>query len=247
MEEEQEPPPIVFLEPKIISQPVFYSIVSAKTLPVHNEQPIPIKQEMPSPILYTITGQPHRPTIDTSASAVNVATPIIDKSPILYSLVGSPRLQVQIQEPVKQVSQIPQQSSSTLYSIVGNPTLTPPITQTNTLDPPPSIQPEKVSSDPPAPILYTVVGETRVPNDIPKENHPPPASIKQHANGGTMYTVVGDPTIPQSMTIPRKIQPLQPQQQQQQQQQQAQIPSLYPLVGKPNSLPEEKTDTRLKY
>jgi hypothetical protein len=266
MEEEQSQPKI-FLEPKIILQPVLYSIVSAKTLPIPNGQPIPINQEMPSPILYTITGHPNRPTIDMSANTVNVEKSVIDQSPILYNLVGFPRLQVRFQEPVKQVpkiaqqsstnhtvivipplhepvKQIPKQSSPIFYSIVGNPILTPHITQTNTLDPLPSIQPEKVRSVQPVPILYTIVGEAQVPNHIAKENRPPLAPIKRNTTDVTMYTVVGNPSIPRSLTIPRKTQPLQSRTPPQEQ---AQIPLLYPLVGKPNSLPEGSTETRSKY
>jgi len=253
--QEEETQPKIFLEPKIISQPVLYSIVSAKTLPIPNDQPISIDQEVPSPILYTITGHPNRPTIDMNVNKVNGEKSVINKSPILYNLVGYPRLQVRFQEPVEQVSQIPQQSSPTFYSIVGNPILIPNITQINTLDPPPSTQPQKVSSFQPVPILYTIVGETRVPNRISKENRPPIAPIKRNTNDITMYAVVGDPKIPRSMPIPRKTQPLQsqqpppppPQQQQQQQQEQVQLPFLYQLVGKPNSIPKENTETRPKY
>jgi hypothetical protein len=101
MEKEQESPPIVFLEPKIFSQPVLYSIVGAKTRPIPYEPVMPTIKEVPSPILYTITGQPHRPAIDMNPNTKNVAPSVIDTSPILHTLIGGPRLQVRVQEPVE--------------------------------------------------------------------------------------------------------------------------------------------------
>jgi hypothetical protein len=267
VEVEQELQPIIFLEPKIISQPILYSIVGAKTNPTPEVQPVQMDQEMPSPIFHSITGDPHRPNIDMSVNTLDVATPVIHKSPILYTLIGSPRLQVRFQEPIKQVSQpnapnlysivgsphpiIPtqepitkssQQSSPSLYSIVGNPTLTPHTTQVNTLSLSPSTQPVKANHFQPAPILYTVVGETHVPNNISKENYPPPAPAKKHTNNVKTYTVAGDSSIPPSITPPRKIQPLQ-----QQQPQQVSAPLLYTLLGQPKSPSKEDMDIRPKY
>ena len=215
--------------------------------------------------------------------------------PILYNLVAYPRLQTRIQEPVKQVSDIPQQSISSLhtiignphvqqpiqepaqkttliskqrlpilYSIVANPTLTSRITYTNSPDVLPATQPIRDSSVQPPPLLYTVVGETQVPNNILTESRPPLGPVKRHANDVAMFAVVGGPRAPKSMTIPQKTQPFEPQkiqplepkktqrleplkQPQQPQQQQASVPALYPLVGKPTSPPKENMQTESKY
>jgi hypothetical protein len=189
-----------------------------------------------SPTLHSIVGNPTIP-------------PYIEQTNTLYSpplaqpAKVSSMQPILVQEPVKQASQVPKQYPPTLHSIVGNPTLPPYIEQTNILGSPPLTQPAEVSSMQPIPILYTVVGETQVPNNIPKENRSPVAPIKRQTNDVITYTVVGDPNISQSRTIPNKTQPLQ----QQKQQQQAQVPSLYPLVGKPNSVPEQNTETRPKY
>ena len=157
-------------------------------------------------------------------------------SPLLYTLVGGPRLQLQFEEPVKQSAQITKQSQPILYSIVGNPRPAQDIPQTKTIDSKPSTQPVKVSTVQPAPILYTVVGETQVPNNISKANSSP-SPIKRHKNDINSYTVLGNSTTTQLVTIPRKSPP----------EKQTHTPVLYPLVGQPSSLTEQKMVTPLKY
>lgn len=256
---EQDPSPMIFLEPKVFSQPVLYSVVGAKNLPIHKDEPIPTDKAMPSPIFYAVTGQPRRLPKEMTGSTLNVETPVTNRSPTLYSVVGSPHLRVRIQEPIKQELPVSQPPSASFYSIVGGPTLTPHIPQTKTVNPPPPTQPVQVSSSKPVPILYTIVGETQVPTNIPKENRlpppPPPVPIKNPPNDGTMYTMIGNPNIPQTVTLPRKTQPsqpikqqpLQPLKQQPQQQQQTQASALYTVVGKPTTPSEENMDTLTKY
>jgi hypothetical protein len=245
VEVEQDNAPTIFLEPKVISQPVLYSIVGEKNQPIQNNQPISTNKEMPSPLFYAITGQPRRITADMSTSTPNVETPVTNRSPILYSLVGSPRLQPQMQEPTKQVVSVSQQPSPSLFSIVGGPTLTPNIPQTNTRQPPPSTQPVKVSLVEPVPILFTIVGESRVPNNTQKENRPPPAPVKKPTTEVILYTTVGDPNISQTVTLPRK--PVTQTPKKQEPQQQTEPSALFSLVGKPTSPPEKCLDTPPKY
>ncbi len=255
MEDEPEPVPTVFLESKIISQPILYSIVGAKTLPLHKKQSIPVKTEVPLPIFYTVTGQPHRPVTPSNASTTHVTTAVVDRSATLYPSVGNPRLHVQIQEPMKQVpqqssvskpvqttSKLPKQPSPTLYPVVGHPTLASATVPSNRSDSPPLTQPTAASSIQPIPILYTVVGETQVPNDISKENRSPVGPIKSHRTDASLYTVIGNPSIPQSPTIPNRVQPLQPLKQQQ-----TQSPALYPVIGKPTLPSEEDRVVQPKY
>ncbi|CAF2479442.1 unnamed protein product [Rotaria sp. Silwood2] len=228
VEEEKESQATAFLEPKIISQPVLYSIVATKSPSVQNDQPIPANQDVDSPILYTITGKSNLPNIDMSGNNSNIETPVVNKSANFYSLVGNPRVSAQPQEPI---SKTLQQPLPNLYSIVGSPTLSPNMLQANTYDSTTSTQPVKTNSVQPEPILYTVVDEKQKPTNIPKENRPPPtAPIKKQAKEAVLYTVIGDPSMPQSMTPARKTQPLKPQALPQQ----IQTPTLYPLIGKPN-------------
>jgi hypothetical protein len=126
--------------------------------------------------------------------------------------------------------------------------LTSNITYTNSPDLPPPTQPIKDNSVPSAPILYTLVGETQVPNNILKKERPLVGPVKRHANDVALYAVVGGPRTPQTMTMPQKTQPLEPQKQQPQpQQKQASAPTLYTLVGKPKSPSRATVETQPKY
>ena len=169
---EQEPQQTVLLEPKVILQPVLYSIVGAKQIPVHpNNQQIPAAtNEMPSPILYNLVNNPRLQT--RHQEPVKQVSEIPQQSTSsLYTVVGNPRVQQTAQESAQKTSQIPKQPLPVLYSIVANPKLTSNMTYTNTPDVPPPIQTIKGSSAPLAPTLYAVVGETQVPNNIVKIVH----------------------------------------------------------------------------
>ncbi|CAF1174927.1 unnamed protein product [Rotaria sp. Silwood1] len=242
VEEEQESQPTVFLEPKIISQPVLYSVVATKTPSAQNDQSISTNQHIDAPVFYTITGKSNLPTLDMSATNLNAETLVVDQSSNLYSLVGNPRIPLQSQEPIPNTSQ---QLPPNLYSIVGSPTLSANMLQAHTVDPTPSTQPIKTNSVQQAPILYTVVDEKKIPTNIPKENRPPPppaVPIKKQSNDATLYTVIGDPSMPQSMTPTHKTQPIKPQALSQQ----IQIPTLYALIGKPKSPSIEKMNSQSK-
>jgi len=110
---------------------------------------------------------------------LEVPTPIIDQSPTLYSLVGTPRLQNQIEEPTNQYLQ----STPKLYSIIGSPARTSRGVQVNTLD-----------STQPVPILYTIVGDTPIQTDRSIEKHPPP--IKNQPTDVTVYTLGNTANLP---------------------------------------------------
>jgi hypothetical protein len=207
----------------VISQPILYNIVGAKTSPV-NTQPMSVHKEPASPTLYAIAGRPRRSTVDMSVNNSEVATPITDKPPALYSTVGNPR----IQEPTNQSLQ----PSPNFYSIVGSPARTSRGVQVNTLVP-----------IPPSPILYTIVGDKQVSTNIPKENHPPPppttTTVKKQPNEIVVYTVDNKSDIykiqqPQPVEKPTPYILVEK-------------PTLYTLVGKPNSPPQESVINRTGY
>ena len=60
--------PTAFLEPKVISQPIFYSVAGAKTSPVPPPlgSPIPRSYDPTPPTVYSIVDRPRRPTVDMS-------------------------------------------------------------------------------------------------------------------------------------------------------------------------------------
>jgi hypothetical protein len=162
-----------FLEPKVLSQPILYSVPGAKP-----KRPILIHEEPSTPTVYAITGRPRRPTIDLSVND----SEIIDQSPALYALVGTPRVQNQIPEPSKQYlqptanlyslvgspraqDQIPESPKPfpNLYSVVGSPARTSRGVQVSPLGP-----------ARPAPTVYTTVNDTSASINKPKENRLPP-------------------------------------------------------------------------
>ena len=242
---EEEPQQTVLLEPKVILQPVLYSIVGAKQIPVHQDnQPTPmISKEMPAPILYNLISNP-RLQIQPQEPVKQVSQIPKQLPPNLYTVVGNPRLQQPPQESAQKSSQVSKQPLPILYSIVANPKLA---SFTNTPDVPPPTRAVTDSSAPTAPTLYAVVGETEVPNNIPK-GRPPAGPVKRQANDVTMYALIGGPRTPDTMTIPPKAQPLGPlKQQPQPQQKQASAPAFYTLVGKPRSPSRENQKAQLKY
>ena len=157
----------------------------------------------------------------------------IDKSPILYNLVASPRLHVRIEEPVKQVSQVPQQSSTTiytitsnaqtqepvkqilpvakqqpfptLYSIVGSPTPTDHIPESRIIDPAPLTQPEKVTSVPSVPILYTLIGNPTQTDRISESHTTDHAPVRQSEKVNSVQPVPILYTVVGETQVPNNI------------------------------------------
>jgi len=225
--------PVAFLEPKIISQPIFYSIPGTRTPTIPIDQPIPINKEPPTPTIYSISDRPRRPTIDMSVNNLEVPPPAVtDKSPTLYSVAGVPRLQNQYQEPPNQSLK----PSANLYSIINSPARTSRGVQVDTLD---RIQP--------LPILYTVVGDTPLQTDQSKEKHQ--STITKQTKDATAYTLGNAANAPKAQqqhskdvavyTLDNEANALKARQQQPIPQ-----PTLYALVNKPNSPPREN---RTKY
>ena len=200
-ERETPPPnqpvtPPGFLQPRVLTQPIIYSIpgASAKT-----NEPIIINQIPPSPTVYAITGRPRRPTVDMSVNNSEIASPVIDRPPAIYSLVGSPRSLNQMPEPPRQTLT----PSPNLYSLVGSPRVQNQISEPpkQLLQAPPSIysvigSPARTSrgiqvssTDPiePTPILYTIENDEPAPINKPKENRSPP--IKKQPIDATVYTL----------------------------------------------------------
>ncbi len=225
--EEQSVVHNVFLEPKIISQPVFYSVGNTRPGPVTLEQPIPMNQESIPPTVYSITGRPRRPTMDMNADNLEVPSQVTNKSPTIYSLVDTSRISNSNDGPYKQPLQSPpnsmeeptnqySQRSANLYSLIGSPARTSRGVQVNTLDP-----------DQPAPILYTITGDTPIQTNKSNEkssspSRKPPTDVAVYTLGNQVNTLKAPP----------------------EQEQPIQKPSLYTLVSRPDSPPQEK---RTKY
>jgi len=219
----------VFLEPKVTSQPILYSIVGAKTIPTVNEQPT---------------------SIDENIVAKKKTPEAVDRTPVFYTLVSNPRFQVRIEEPVKEIPEprqstiVPQTTTNTaqlvpvLYSIVGGPSHVPQVIEMPTSSQP-KTQSENGETNEPRPILYTIVGDSQAPNNIGKDSRQPLAPIKQqNGNPNTaLFAVIGDPTKPKSMALsPNSKQTSVKQEQQSTNQTQ---PSFYTIVGQHNSYPDE--------
>ncbi|CAF0755209.1 unnamed protein product [Rotaria sordida] len=222
-----------------VDLPILYAITGQSHLPTIDMGATTSNVKTPvvdkSPNFYSLVGNPHIPIIDMGATTSNVEIPVVDKSPNFYSLVGNPHIPVQPEEPISKTSS--SQSPPNLYSIVGSPILSPNTLQTNAVDSTLLTQPAEISSVQSEPVLYTIVDEKQMPTNIPKEDHPPPAEpVKKQTNDSTLYTVIGDPQIPQSMTPIHKTQPIKPQASSQQ----IQIPTLYATIGKPNLPSTEK-------
>jgi hypothetical protein len=174
-----------------------------------------------------------------SVNNLEASTPVIDKSPTLYSLVGSPRPQNQFLQPTPtlySVSGSPRiqnqvlQPSPTLYSLSGSPRLPEPSKQLV----PSSANLYSIVGSPartsrgvqvsmnepiqPSPILYTVVGDTPVQTDRSKEKYL--STIKKQPTDAAMYKLDNEANYLKA-----------------QQQQPIPKPSVYALVDKPNSPP----------
>ena len=143
-QEEQLVAPTAFLEPKIISQPILYSIANTRTSPI-DEQSKSIDKQLRSSTIHTISDQTRRSTLDTTTNSLNVSTQTIDQSLAFHSLTSTPYVQGQLQQTSKQKLQSP----SNIYSVASSSAHTSRGVQVR--------MPEPVQ---PAPILYTIVGDT---------------------------------------------------------------------------------------
>ena len=208
----------------------------ANIIPPTLNVPPPVPEA--SPVLYTLVASPHLKVRIQEPMKETVEIPQ-QPSSNLYTVIGNPHLPASIPVSTTAPPAPVKQSSPILYSIVANPKLTSNLTYTNTPNQPRATQPIQSSSVPTAPILYTIVGETQVPNNILKANRVPLAPIKRQANENALYGTIGDPTVPQSTTLPRKTQPLPPTKQLQQLPP-ISTPMFYSIVGQPSTSPERK-------
>ena len=199
--------PTVYLEPHVVSQPIFYNIAGQKPRPIIEERIPKTEIEQSSPILYTITGRPRRSTIDVETSQLPVATSNIDSSPVLYTVIASPRLSPQ---PTTNRQLAP--ATPSLYSIVGSPGRTSRGTQV-----------ELATPYDPTPILYTIVGNT--PPNRDNENRPSARTKNNdviiygpnnevygsNEKPATLYNVVSQPRAPlierSIVNVPPKVTP----------------------------------------
>ncbi|CAF1167861.1 unnamed protein product [Rotaria sordida] len=214
---QQSSPPIFFVEPVVVAQPMLYNIPNAQTTPIFNQSTSSNKQ--PSiPTFYSINGQSRRLTVDMNTNNLDHSNQVINESPILYSMINRPPSGNQIQESNKQYLQ-QQPPPPTVYSIVGSAARTSRGVQVSTLD---TVQP--------IPILYTITGDTSTPINTPKENVPPP-TVTKPSNDIMMYSLDNETNVPRKQ-----------QQQQQQPIQPIQPTTLYALVSRPLS-PSKKSTT----
>lgn len=206
-----------------------------------------------------VADQAQHSTAKINPPTVNVPPPAAETSPVLYSLVASPRLKVRIQEPVKDAAEVSPQAPPNLYTIIGNPRIQPRIADAVTAAPPPSITKQT------SPILYSIVANPKLTSNIAHTNTSDPTPATQPTKRSTaqpipvLYTVVGEvqtpnniPTANRAPLAPikrqfndaigtdsiaphptktsRKTQPLPP----------ISTPLLFSIVGRPNLSSEKK-------
>lgn len=249
-----EPPPAPVQ--KDTPMPILYSITGQVQRPKMAEPENVVRAASPpaerSVILYSLIGNPKSEIIVEKPIKAAEVIPVPrkdsppvphDPTPGLYLLVGGPQAPTEVHAPLKAVKSLPTQSSPILYTIVGRPKFKSVKLEPRTEKAPPPLEPAFVQS---APILYTIVGGKTVPSDIPAEVHPPPAApSKKQAERAVLHTTVGDPKVPKLLPSPQKISPVQLRKQPPLQQQ-PEVPSMYPLVGKPRSPSREDMDSQPK-
>ncbi|UJR35979.1 hypothetical protein I4U23_028720 [Adineta vaga] len=240
------------------SLPILYSITGRVQVPTleTSENPAVVSSEPADKqvILYSVIGDPKSKIIlEEPNKLVPVSqeplrnAPSVSQStvPSFYLLIGDPHISSKIPEPLKEVPSLSQPTLPILYSIVGRPKIKPPVKELSIVNQPPPTQIMKVDWIEPTPILYTIVGGKHIPTNIPVDTYEPPSPTKKQVNHTMLYTVVGDPKTPQTMSLPQKIQPVKVHKQQPTQQPPS-IPTFYPLVGKPHSPTREEMKTQPK-
>ena len=224
--------PTAFLEPKVISQPILYSVAGSRSTPVPPPvgSPIPRSYDPSPPAVYSIVDRPRRQTLDMNTNNLEVPRQIDDSAPTVYSIIGSPRIQNANEEPINQPVLSPPstydapinqqlQTAPNFYSIIGSPARTSRGVQVNTLDP-----------DQPAPIVYTIMGDTP-PNQASRLNEKDVSPPRKPPADVAMYTLGNHYSAPRAPEQEQEPQP-------------THKPLVYTLVDESYSLPAEK---RAKY
>jgi len=122
-------------------------------------------------------------------------------------LVASPRRHVRIQEPVKEVSEIPQQSSSTLHAVVGNPHVQLPIQE--------PVQKTSQIPKQTLPILYSIVANPTYASHLTYTSSPDLPPLTQPIKDSSvqlvpiLYTIVGETQVPNNISVENRP-PLRP-------------------------------------
>ncbi|CAF1009575.1 unnamed protein product [Adineta steineri] len=206
-----EEEPVAFLEPHVIAQPVLYSIVGNKSIPAYKNQSVAAttttSKPTSSPIFYAITGSAQQATIQPMEDIVQAPSLVESKPVILYSIIGNPNTQIQIQEPLKQIQSIQeppkqvQPPSPSLYSIVGNPNSRVQIQE--------SFKEEQRAREPlkqvqqSSPSLFSIVGGSHV---IPKIREPVKESFPiTQSSSPSLYSIIGKPTLGQRITEKNRL------------------------------------------
>ena len=128
--------------------------------------------------MYAVTGNPRQPPAG-NPTAANAVKSTGQEPPLLYSIIGSPRPRIPVQEPPKVAS------SPVLYAVTGYPRAAPSMTN-------PTVEPIKKSVDQQPPLLYSVIGS---PRRLPMVNSPiaTPAVKSPGHEPPLLYSIVASP------------------------------------------------------
>ncbi|CAF4422271.1 unnamed protein product [Rotaria socialis] len=177
-EQVQSGAPTVFLAPKVMPQPILYTLANARPTPM-TDPSMSVNQQSSAPTIYSLVSRQRPQTVDMSANSSEMPDQISNKSPTLYSLASSSNPKRRIEEPTDQYLR----PSPNFYSIVGSPARTSRGTQVDLPDP-----------NGPAPILYTIVGDTPIEKYRPKGDSSP-RTITNSSTDAATYTTKNDPNI----------------------------------------------------
>ncbi|CAF0790495.1 unnamed protein product [Didymodactylos carnosus] len=179
-------------------EPTLYSIVSS---PTFSKTILPVTHSIRTkePVLYSVTGQPrYTYNIQDKNSEYLPQVPIEampDKTATLYSIVGT-HSSVHLPSSLQSKSFQPKKQSAVpnLYTTIGGPQQTSPLKQ-----PKSSLDYEQ------NPVLYSIMGQPKVPLDVKKYTRKPESQDhnQSHYREPTkenipphIYTVVGEPRVP---------------------------------------------------
>ena len=199
----QPPSTTVFLQPQIISQPILYNIAGARQTP--RMEPTPMANQQ-TPIIYSIATRPSEPTPP-------MADMIDDDPPIPMAPRGNRTMKNYSRMESPPLAQNMPMPSPHFYSITSTTGRTSRGTQVDTITP-----------MEPAPILYTIVGDTPVNRRRDKENRPPPTEPNDSEINNdliiyvptnevyplkrsqpTMYTIKAQRESPPEITVTKSI------------------------------------------
>ncbi|CAF1376832.1 unnamed protein product [Rotaria magnacalcarata] len=201
-EQIQSGAPTVFLAPKVMPQAILYTLPNARPTPMADPS-ISANQQSPVATIYSLVSRQRPSTVDISANSSEMPDQISNKSPTLYSLASSSNPKRRIEEPTDQYSR----PSPNIYSIVDRPARTSR-----------GIQVDLPDSNGPAPILYTIVGDTPIEKYRPKENSSP-RIITNSSTDAAMATARNDRNIIRA-----------------EQQYPSSKPTIYALIGESNTV-----------